>query len=54
MAGTPGWRAFDLANILLAYRRTDQAVQPDLAQLLGRPATPLEAFVQEHRQAFCV
>lgn len=54
VAGTPGWRAFDLANILLAYRRTDQAVQPDLAQLLGRPATPLEAFVQDHRQAFCV
>src|SRR5699024_1155345 len=41
VAGTPGWRAFDLANILLAYRPDDHAVRTGITTLTGRPATPL-------------
>ena len=52
VSGTPGWRAFDLANILLAYRPEDQLVSDDLAALLRRPATALATFVQDHRRAF--
>jgi uncharacterized protein YbjT (DUF2867 family) len=46
-AGIPEWRADDLAGIAAAYTDEDNEPTTDLAQLLGRPATPLARFVED-------
>ncbi len=51
-AGTPGWRAFDLAHIASAYSPSDNAVSPDLPILLGRRPRSLSEFLQDHRNHF--
>lgn len=51
-AGTPDWRAFDLAHIASAYDAAANAVSPDLAMLLGRAPRSLAAFLEDHRSAF--
>ena len=51
-AGVPAWRADDLAAIAGAYTDADNAVSPDLELLLGRPATPIERFLADHREVF--
>lgn len=50
-AGTPDWRAADLARIASAYVPADLSVSPDVPALIGRPATSLEAFLEAHREA---
>lgn len=50
----PGWRAFDLANILYAYEPRDNAVSGDFQALTGRPPTALATFLQDHRERFTV
>jgi uncharacterized protein YbjT (DUF2867 family) len=51
-AGTPDWRAFDLAHIASAYRPPDNAVSPDLPMLLGHKQRSLSEFLQDHRDHF--
>mgnify|MGYP002735638974 CR=1 FL=1 len=51
-AGLADWRAFDLAHIASAYTEADHAVQPKLAQLLGRPPRTLERFAADHADLF--
>ncbi|HEY6888004.1 MAG TPA: SDR family oxidoreductase [Solirubrobacter sp.] len=51
-AGVPAWRADDLAAISSAYE--DEAVADDLPALLGRSATSLEAFLDDHRELYLV
>jgi uncharacterized protein YbjT (DUF2867 family) len=51
-AGTPAWRAFDLAHIAAAYAPEDAVVSPDVEALLGRPPTALEEFLLDHRAVF--
>jgi uncharacterized protein YbjT (DUF2867 family) len=51
-AGSPGWRAFDLARMTSAYSPSDNAVSPDLAMLLGRRPRSLSEFLQDHRDFF--
>lgn len=48
----PGWRAFDLANILYAYEPQDNAVSADFAALIGHPSTTLGRFLADHRSDF--
>jgi NAD(P)H dehydrogenase (quinone) len=50
--GVPEWRADDLAGIAAAYTEQDNRVRADLPALLGRPATPIERFLADHREAF--
>jgi uncharacterized protein YbjT (DUF2867 family) len=49
-AGTPEWRADDLAAIGAAYTEADNA--PADNALLRRPATPFERFLQDHRETY--
>jgi len=51
-AGIPGWRAYDLAHIALAYGASENIVSPDLATLLGRRPRSLSEFLEEHRHAY--
>lgn len=51
-AGVPAWRADDLAAISAAYTDAENLPSPDLASLLGRPATPVERFLADHRDVF--
>ncbi len=51
-AGVPAWRADDLAAIAAAYTDAENLPRPDLASLLGRPATPVERFLVDHRDVF--
>ncbi len=51
-AGTPEWRAFDLAHIASAYAPEDGVVSPDFEALVGCAPTPLETFLQDHCNAF--
>jgi uncharacterized protein YbjT (DUF2867 family) len=51
-AGIPAWRADDLAAIASAYTDADNAVAGDLPALLGRPATPLARFLDDHRETY--
>lgn len=48
----PGWRAFDLANILYAYEPQDMAVSGDFELLTGHPPTALAKFLQDYRDDF--
>ena len=52
LAGTPDWRAFDLAHISSAYDCSDNVVSSDLAMLLGRRPRSLSEFLQDHRDLF--
>jgi NAD(P)H dehydrogenase (quinone) len=49
--GIPEWRADDLAAIATAYADDDNRVSADLPAILGRPATSLERFLADHRDA---
>jgi uncharacterized protein YbjT (DUF2867 family) len=49
--GIPEWRADDLAAIATAYADDDNRVSDDLPAILGRPATSLERFLADHRDA---
>lgn len=49
-AGIPAWRADDLAAIASAYTDDDNRVRDDLPALIGRPATPVERFLADHRE----
>jgi uncharacterized protein YbjT (DUF2867 family) len=51
-AGVPAWRAGDLAAIAAAYTDAENVPSPDLESLLGRPATPIERFLADHRDVF--
>jgi uncharacterized protein YbjT (DUF2867 family) len=51
-AGTPAWRAYDLAHIARAYTPADDEVSPDIAALLGRPPRSLDDFLADHAAAF--
>jgi uncharacterized protein YbjT (DUF2867 family) len=51
-AGIPAWRADDLAVIASAYTPADNAPADDLAALLGRPATSLVQFLDDHRETY--
>jgi uncharacterized protein YbjT (DUF2867 family) len=51
-AGSPAWRAFDLAHIASAYAASDNTVSPDLPMLLGRKARSLPEFMEDHRALF--
>ncbi len=51
-AGIPEWRADDLAAIASAYRAADNVVTDDLSALLGRPATALTRFLDDHRETY--
>ncbi len=50
-SGIPEWRADDLAAIAGAYSDADNRVSDDLAAIVGRPATGLERFLADHRDA---
>jgi NAD(P)H dehydrogenase (quinone) len=51
-AGIPEWRADDLAAIASAYTDADNTVDAALPTLLGRPATPLARFLDDHRETY--
>jgi uncharacterized protein YbjT (DUF2867 family) len=51
-AGLPAWRADDLAAISAAY--DDEVVSDELPALLGRPATSLGRFLDDHREVYLV
>ena len=51
-AGSPEWRARDLAFIASAYAPADNATTRDLPALLGRPAESLREFLAAHRDVF--
>ena len=48
-AGIPGWRAADLAAIASAYSAADNRPAGGVVALTGRPPTPLERFLADHR-----
>jgi len=48
-AGVPGWRAADLAAIASAYTETENRPADGVAELTGRPPTPIERFLEDHR-----
>jgi NAD(P)H dehydrogenase (quinone) len=49
-AGIPAWRAADLAAIASAYSPEDNRPAGALAELAGRPPTPIERFLEDHRE----
>jgi uncharacterized protein YbjT (DUF2867 family) len=51
-AGTPGWRAHDLAWIASSFTPADRAVTPDMPGLLGRAPRSLPTFLRDHRHVF--
>jgi uncharacterized protein YbjT (DUF2867 family) len=50
-AGIPAWRAADLAAIASAYADADNRPADGVADLAGRPPTPIERFLADHRAA---
>jgi uncharacterized protein YbjT (DUF2867 family) len=48
-AGIPAWRAADLAAIASAYSDDDNRPADGVARLAGRPPTPIERFLEDHR-----
>jgi uncharacterized protein YbjT (DUF2867 family) len=50
-AGVPAWRAADLAAIASAYTDADDRPADGVARLAGRPPTPIERFLDDHRAA---
>jgi len=48
-AGIPPWRAADLAAIASAYSDADNLSAAGVAALTGRPPTPIERFLEDHR-----
>jgi hypothetical protein len=50
-AGIPAWRAADLAAIASAYSDADNRPAAGVAALAGRPPTPIECFLDDHRAA---
>ncbi len=48
-AGIPAWRAADLAAIASAYSDADNRPADGVAQLAGRPPTPIERFLEDRR-----
>jgi uncharacterized protein YbjT (DUF2867 family) len=51
--GVPGWLASGLAELAQSFREGPApTVTSTVAQLVGRPARSLEAFVHEHADAF--
>jgi uncharacterized protein YbjT (DUF2867 family) len=50
-AGVPAWRAADLAAIASAYSAADNRPADGVAELAGRPPTPIERFLADHRTA---
>ena len=51
-AGIPEWRADDLAAIAGAYTDAENVPSPDLPELVGRPAAPLDRFLADHRDHY--
>jgi uncharacterized protein YbjT (DUF2867 family) len=51
-AGTPGWRAHDLAWIASSFALADRAVTQDMPGLLGRAPRSLQTFLRDHRHLF--
>jgi uncharacterized protein YbjT (DUF2867 family) len=51
-SGIPAWRADDLAAIASAYSDADNEPADAPAALLGRPATPFSAFLEDHRERY--
>lgn len=51
-AGTPGWRAFDLAHIASAYGPEDYKLSADFATLVGHCPTSLATFMTDYRDTF--
>ena len=51
-AGTPAWRAYDLAHIGQAYTTSDWYATRDIEAVLHRPARSLEDFVSDHADRF--
>jgi uncharacterized protein YbjT (DUF2867 family) len=48
-AGIPAWRAADLAAIPSAYTDAEHRPADGVAELTGRPPTPIERFLEDHR-----
>ena len=48
-AGIPAWRAADLAAIGSAYTEAENRPVAGVAELTGRPPTPIERFLEDHR-----
>jgi NAD(P)H dehydrogenase (quinone) len=48
-AGIPAWRAADLAAIPSAYTDAEHRPADGVAELTGRPPTPVERFLEDHR-----
>jgi uncharacterized protein YbjT (DUF2867 family) len=48
-SGIPAWRAGDLAAIASAYADADNRPADGVAHLAGRPPTPIERFLEDHR-----
>jgi uncharacterized protein YbjT (DUF2867 family) len=48
-AGIPAWRAADLAAIASAYTEAENRPADGVGELTGRPPTPLERFLTDHR-----
>jgi uncharacterized protein YbjT (DUF2867 family) len=51
-AGIPAWRAADLGAIASAYTDADNRPADGVAGLIGRPPTPIERFLDDHRATF--